>query len=78
MRDHVGRYVTVRRRIAPREFVGIMVIQPKRKREVIRAIKTTRAALPVYDDKGNLIWPRRMTHQEIVRMMGKKNDTQQV
>jgi len=80
----LGEFV-VPHRIAPREFLGIYiqgsgkwhirkgryVVSPK---VVVKEIEGLgkESAIPIYDFQGNLIWPKRMTHEEIVRMLEKK------
>ncbi len=80
----LGEFV-VPHRIAPREFLGIYIqgsgkwairrgkyaINP---RVIVKEIKglSTESAIPIYDFQGNLIWPKRMTREEIARMLEKK------
>lgn len=72
---YIAAYVTVKHRVAPREFIGIMLLQPKRKSQVLHAVKIAKVPLPVYDCAGNLIYPRQMSHEEIVRMLIEKGES---
>lgn len=79
---------TVYLRMAPRKFVGLMIydedektdnglateeIITRRLDQVLQILNKEDVVLPVYGTSGNLYWPKRMTHDEIVRMLRERD-----
>ena len=78
-----GVAVEIPRRVAPREFLGLVVSdrhaslgldalisQVIEEENKISGFKK----LPIYDDGGNLRWPKIINYQEIVRMLAEKHE----
>lgn len=72
------------RRIAPREFKGIVVntehledLEAELKNIIETMFKTSETKgkellLPIYDLNGNMLWPKKMSHEEIVQIKEKE------
>ena len=68
--------VLMKNRIAPREFAGCLLPESgnydKAIRRLVGSMKKAGLPLPIYTTSGDLLWPRRMSHEEIVRMLAGK------
>ncbi len=75
-------------RIAPHQFVGLVLADEKlsedfllRRIEQIKQVfekeETKTRLLPIYGTSGDLIWPKRMSHEEIVRMLRERQKVQE-
>ena len=76
-------YVYVKRKIAPQEFIGLLLSEEQRYfnenvKLLTRSMRKAGLPLPIYDSSGNLLWPKRMTHEEIVRMVGESGKERSV
>lgn len=73
----IGRQAVVLNRVAPREFTGLVLpdnqlVWEKSLGKVLASMRKTGLSLPVYTRNGDLIWPKRMSHEEIVQMLAEK------
>lgn len=82
----VSQYLFVPRRIAPRKFTGLILIDEdyapyiKPRNFVLERVEQIKSSfesgkakpLLIYGISGDLYWPRRMTHGEIVRMLAER------
>ena len=76
----IGREVVALNRVAPREFTGLVLpdnqlIWEKSLRKVLSSMRKSGLSLPVYTRNGDLIWPKQMSHEEIVQLLKERNDT---
>lgn len=67
--------VLMKNRVAPREFVGCTLPEElgsidKNIRRLVKSMRKTDLALPIYTLVGDLLWPKRMSHEEIVKLKG--------
>lgn len=66
-------------RIPPRFFKGVIIADLDGKlentiNELLKVMKESPSGLlPIYDDKGNLLWPKKIAHEEIVEVSKKEN-----
>lgn len=68
--------VLMKNRIAPREFAGCLLPESesynKGISKLVGSMKKAGLPLPIYTTSGDLLWPRRMSHAEIVRMLAER------
>lgn len=62
-------------RVAPRLFKGVIISckdtkeREKLKSDIVEIMKKKgKDLLPIYDEKGNLLWPQEIYHEDIVKM----------
>lgn len=66
--------VVAKNRIAPSEFQGFLLSGKNRnlKGTVVKAMRRRGLVLPIYTPAGDLLWPKQMSHEEIVRMLAER------
>ena len=71
-----ARDVIVHHRVAPGEFTGFLVKKNELLEEIAQKLQKSMnkngVTLPIYDQNGDLVWPTRMSHREIVRMLAQR------
>lgn len=75
LRDVVAKY-----RVAPREYLGFLISEKqkdfqKNVKRLVNSMRQIGISFPIYNMDGDLLWPQRMSHEEIVQMLQKKKES---
>ena len=75
---HYEGTVVAKDRVDPQEFLGFVLSGRRRnlKRGVVKAMQKQGTSLPIYTPAGDLLWPRQMSHEEIVRMLVERSENE--
>ncbi len=63
----------MRDRIAPRLFIGTIPLGKMDENELQKRMAETKDFLPIYDIKGNLLWPQKMTYEEVKKFVEERD-----
>lgn len=69
---------SIKLRVKPKEFLGLLVENDGGDilDRIILIDQSAENQVPIYGTLGDMVWPRRMSHAEIVAELGRKNEVQ--
>lgn len=75
--------VVTKYRVSPREYVGFLLSGKQENfednvKKLVNSMRRTGLSLPIYNMNGDLLWPQRMSHSEIVQMLADKGKRDEV